>query len=33
MNDISIWLMLTNIQLTGIAILIACKDHRKGGRR
>lgn len=33
MSDISIWLMLVNIQLTGIAVLIACKDNRRGGRR
>lgn len=33
MSDISILLMLVNIQLTGIAILIACKSDRKGGCR
>lgn len=33
MSDISIWLMLVNLQLTGITIIIACKNNRKGGRR
>lgn len=31
MNDISILLMLINIQLAGTAVLFACKENRKGG--